>query len=120
MIELEHTNGAAHAEGFSNGASSVGGTYSTALLSDFARSDLDANDLVSMLIEELTGAQCKELGAQWRPGYKIPNLDLDGKPTGRFKIRYLDTRASGFKAADDGTAKAKKPPRYWAPKKHTA
>jgi hypothetical protein len=111
VIELEHSNGTAHA----NGVSSAG--YSARLLSDFARSDLDASDAELMLTEELTADQCRELGAQRRPGYKILHLDLDGKPTGKYRIRYLDTGAvelsGGSQRADGGTSKVKKPPRYW-------
>jgi hypothetical protein len=116
-----HTNGgAAHADDFSNGAPSATYRFSTALLSDFARSDLDASDAELMQVEELTGAQCKELGAQWRRGYKIKYFDLDGTPNGRYRIRYLDNGpielTGGFKTANGDTAKIKKPPRYWAPK----
>ena len=71
------------------------------------------SDAELMQVEELSGAQSKELGAQWRRGYKILHLDLNGQPTGKFRIRYLD---SGPVELTGGTGKVKKPPRYWQPK----
>jgi regulatory protein RepA len=75
------------------------------MLDDLARSGLDRKDAERMQLKLFTPSQTKELTGHAVPAYKIPYLDVNGEPSGFFRVRYL---------ADVRDRKGKKI-RYWQP-----
>lgn len=73
------------------------------MLADLTRSGLTAEDaeLMQLTIQPHNS----------KPAYKIPYFDMDGKPTGFYRMRFLEPKLSGF----DKLAGKTKPQRYTQP-----
>ena len=91
--------------------------YSPEMLADLARSGLDVKDAELMRLRDWTAAQCEERCtrkvALGRAGYESPYFDLDGKPNGFSRVRFLgdpQDDSNGFVAKDK-----RKAPKYWQP-----
>lgn len=61
-------------------------------LADLARSGLDAADAKALRLEALTAEQTAKLDESFKraAALKLPYFDLEGKPTGFFRLRYLE------------------------------
>jgi hypothetical protein len=82
--------------------------FSPELLADLARSGLNAVDAEAVQFEDLTPDETFELTGQRRQSYKQPYFDISGRPTGFYRIRFLD-------AGGPNDFKAAKSQRYWQP-----
>jgi hypothetical protein len=75
-------------------------------------SGLDERDGKKLYFEPLLSADMALLKVQGYAGFKIPYLDLDGKPTSFYRVRFLESTKSGF-----ATFTAEKDQRYAQPQK---
>ena len=82
--------------------------FSPELLADLARSGLDAVDAEAVQFEDLTPDETFELTRQRRQSYRQLYFDINGRPTGFYRIRFLDE-------GDSNDFKAAKSQRYWQP-----
>lgn len=70
----------------------------TRMLDKLAASALDAEDAKRLGFKPLESAHVSKLGLPAAAGFTLPYFDLAGKPTGFYRLRYLEDTRTGFDA----------------------